>query len=125
MALVKPPKFWINVPNGSVFSAIADGTNDNFSIEASVDSSGNDDEIWNHANLLAGQRITLASPNVYNITVRINFAGLPPPTVTFRSSITRPDGSAHDGPYNFAVSDPAGSPYRALIGIVTVGGGEG
>jgi hypothetical protein len=124
MAFIKPPKFWINVPNGSVFSAIAEGTNDNFSIDMTVDSSGPDDEIWNHANLLAGEEKTLLSPNVYQMTVRINFAGLPEPAVTFRSRIVRPDGTVHDAPYEFTIPNASGSPYRALIGIVTVDGGE-
>ena len=123
MALVKPPKFWINVPDGSTFSAIADATNDNFSIDMTIDSTGDDDAVWNHAKIVGGASLPLIAPNIYTITVRINMVGLPAPTVTFRSSISTPAGP-HDGPYNFAVSDPAGSPYRAMIGIIPVGGGD-
>ena len=123
MALIKP-KFWINVPDGSELFAKASGTSDNFNVDMSVDSSGNDDTVLNHAKIVVGTRLKLHSPNHYAITIRINFAGTPSPTVNFEARITKPDGTQHGSDYTFTVSDPAGSPYRALIGIVTVGGGS-
>jgi hypothetical protein len=123
MALIKP-KFWINVPDGSELFAKAKGTNDNFNIDMSVDSSGSDDAVVNHAKIVAGVKIKVKAPNHYAITVRINFAGTPSPTVDFEAHITKPNGTQHGTGYSFTVSDPKGSPYRALIGIVTVGGGS-
>lgn len=124
MAMIKP-KIWINVPDGSVFSAISTGTNDNYQIDMSIDSSGPDDADWDDSSIKTGRSMILHSPNTYVVVVRINFAGDPPPSVTYTARITDPNGDQYNGIYQFTVSDPAGSPYRATMGIVTeAGGGE-
>jgi hypothetical protein len=122
MALIKP-KHWINVPDGSELFAKATGTSDNFSIDMTVQSTGDDDTVVNHAKIVAGARIKLHSPNRYSITIRINFAGIPSPTVSFEARITKPGGAQHGTDYKFTVSDSTGSHDEALIGIVTMGGG--
>jgi hypothetical protein len=119
MALIKPPKFWLNVPHGSHLEARAEGTNDNFTIDMTVDSSGDDDSVVNQKRLEAGASIPLQNPNQYVMTVRINFAGVPAPSVTFRARIIKEDGTQYLSAYQFTVSDPAGSPYRALMIAVT------
>jgi hypothetical protein len=123
MALINP-KIWTLVPDGSELFVKATATNDNFSIDMSVDSSADDHSVVNHAKIVAGANITLHAPNEYAITVRVNFAGTPAPTVNFSARITEPGGAQHDGSYEFSVSDPNGSPYRALIGVVMAGGGS-
>ncbi len=124
MAIIKP-HFWINVPNGSTLHAKAKGTNNNFNIDMGVDSSAkNDDSVINHAKIVAGTTLALRSPRHYAITIRTNFAGSGAPTVTFRAFIEKPDGSQHGDAYEFEVKDPKKAPYRALIGIVTEGGGS-
>lgn len=122
MAMIKP-KIWINVPDGSAFSAMSLGTNDNYQIDMSIDSSGNDDADWDDFSIKSGRSMMLQSPNNYVVVVRINFAGLPPPSVTYTARIVRSDGTQHNGIYQFTVSDPTQSPYRATMGIVTVAGG--
>jgi hypothetical protein len=118
------PRIWTLVPDGSELFAKATGTNDNFSIDMSVDSSAKDHAVVNHAKIVAGAKIKLHAPNQYAITVRINFAGTPSPTVSFSARITVPGGAQHQDDYKFSVSDPKGSPYRAVIGIITDGGGS-
>ena len=124
MTIIKP-KIWINVPNQSVFFAQSVGTNDNYQISVSIDSSGpdSDDEEWGDAQVKAGDRKVLSSPNTYVILVRIDFAGEPVPDVTFTAGITRPDGTSHNGLYQFTIQNPQDSSYRAMMGIVTVDGG--
>jgi hypothetical protein len=123
MAVIKP-QFWINVPDRSELHVKAKGTTDNFNIEMVVDSSGNDDAVVNHEKIVAGATIPVRAPRHYAITVRITFAGTTAPTVTFDAFIKTPSGKQHGSKYSFQVKDPKRSPYRALIGIVTVGGGS-
>jgi hypothetical protein len=119
MSLIKPPQFWNNVPDGSTLRAKSEGTNENYTIDMTVDSSGDDDSVVSQPRLEDGASIPLASPNRYIMTVRINFAGLPVPSVTFSAHIITPNGTQHQNPYTFTVSNPAGAPYRALMIAVT------
>jgi hypothetical protein len=124
MAVIKP-KIWINVPDQSVFSAQSEGTNDNYHITLSIDSSGpdTDDEEWSDADVKAKRTKVLTSPNTYVIMVRIDFAGDPVPEVTFTAGITRPGGAQHNGLYHFVIQNPQDDSYRAMMGIVTEAGG--
>lgn len=115
------PKIWINVPDGSTLRVRAEGTTDTFNIDMRIDCSDDaEDAVLNHVAIVSGAEVPVHSPRQYAITVRTIFSGGTQTTARFRAELVRPNGNLHDQPYEFEVSDPGGSPYSALIGIVTV-----
>lgn len=112
-----PSDEWHHIPPQSTFTLRVSGDTGAFESAALIE---NDQEVtWSHAQLVAGQSLTLLSSHIYIVKLRILFVGADVSPAVIDATVADPQGNTWGTPYHASTTGTNGDSDSATFGLTT------